>query len=107
MRIFKIITREYKYVYEIFNYFKINHNIKMTDSFLYLVYLYTNIPTAILCYAQLHSTNRHYKEIRKKRENINWNEYFRNMKLTKEIKNIEKELKLESKLEEVEIKNII
>jgi hypothetical protein len=44
LRMFRIVTKEYKYVYEIFNYFKINNNINITDSFLYLVYLYTDVP---------------------------------------------------------------
>jgi hypothetical protein len=73
------------------------------------VYLYSNIPPAVLCYAQLHFKNQYYGNIRKSKKDkgINWNEYFRSLGLVDKVRNIEKALKLKSKLEEANIKNII
>lgn len=63
----------YLIYYFLFYYFKTKYNIKITDSFLYLIYIATNIPPAVLAYMQLHS-DVWFKRYRKM--DINWENFF-------------------------------
>jgi hypothetical protein len=63
----------YEIYYLLLYYFKTKYNIKITDSFLYLIYVATNIPPAVLAYMQLHSD---FWLKRYKKRDINWEKLF-------------------------------
>lgn len=74
------IKKYYEYLFVLMYYFKTKYNVKITDRFLYLVYIAIDVPPAVLAYIQLHTKIRfrYYGKIE------NWDELFKSYPQLKE-----------------------
>ena len=72
-RISRYVVKNYENYFVLLYYFKAKYNMKITDKFLYLVFVATKLPPAVLAFMQLH-TKKRFGSYRK--GGINWEQFF-------------------------------
>ncbi|SDD09053.1 hypothetical protein SAMN05660835_01868 [Desulfurella multipotens] len=72
-RMNRYVVKNYENYFVLLYYFKAKYNVKITDKFLYLIYIATDLPPAVLAFMQLH-TKKRFRSYRK--IEINWEQFF-------------------------------